>query len=226
MLDFYNMFVLFIIASILGWIIEGIYTYVTRKIVLNHSAVIIGPFDFAYGIGAVLLTIVLFKFQDSSSLLVFLISFLSGSFCEYIMSLGMEKVFGYPSWDYSNRKFNINGRICLRYSLFWGILGLAWVEVIYPIMNNYLPIISSYISSSTIHYFIIFLVFDIILTFLAIKRAKENKLGVEAHNVFERMLDKHFGREYLNKMFNDNFMDKNKYSVSNKSKMEITDKNC
>ena len=226
MLNFYNMFILFIIASILGWAIEGIYTYVTRKIILNHSAVVIGPFDFAYGIGAVLLTIALFKFQDSSSLLVFLISFLSGSFCEYIMSLGMEKVFGYPSWDYSCRRFNINGRVCLRYSLFWGILGLAWVEVIYPVMNNYFPIINNYISNSTIHYFIIFLIFDIILTFLAIKRAKDYELGIEPRNGFERRLDKHFGKEYLNKMFNDNFMDKNKYSASNKSKIEITNKKC
>ncbi len=219
MFGFYNMFMLFIIASIFGWIIEGIYTYVTRKIVLNHSAVVIGPFDFAYGIGAVLLTIILFKFQDSNSLLIFLISFLSGSFCEYIMSLGMEKVFGYPSWDYSDRKFNINGRICLRYSIFWGILGLTWVKIIYPIMNNYLPIIRGYIDSSVIHYFIIFLLFDIILTFLAIKRAKECDLGIEARNNFERGLDKYFGKEYLNKMFNDNFMDKNKYSISNKSKI-------
>lgn len=226
MLDFYNLFIIFIIASVLGWIIEGIYTYVTRKLILNHSAVVIGPFDFAYGIVAVLLTLALFKFQNSSSLLVFAISFLSGSICEYIMSLGMEKVIGYPSWDYSDRKFNLNGRICLRYSIFWGILGLFWVKMIYPFMNNNLPVISRYVSDKVICYFIIFLIFDAILTIMAIKRAKKLELGIEARNNFEKKLDKYFGKDYLNKMFNDNFMDKNGYSVKMKSKMKIADKNC
>ena len=53
---------------------------------------------------------------------------------EYLCSFFQEMLFGSTSWDYSNIPFNLNGRICLLYSVFWGILGILWIKEIYPRM--------------------------------------------------------------------------------------------
>ena len=44
----------------------------------------------------------------------------------------MEHVLGFIPWNYSKKFMNVNGRICLIYSIFWGILGIVWIKLIYP----------------------------------------------------------------------------------------------
>lgn len=50
-------------------------------------------------------------------------------------------------WDYSNIKFNIKGRVCLKHSSFWAILGLAGVEIIHPFIQNMVSYIPTNIKS-------------------------------------------------------------------------------
>ena len=90
----YKLLYVFVITSICGYFIEFIWTLVTRGIIVNHSAVVIGPFNFAYGICGVALTLLLYRFKDESYLKIFLLSFVGGSILEYIMSFGMEVVVG------------------------------------------------------------------------------------------------------------------------------------
>ena len=55
---------------------------------------------------------------------------------EYICSLGQEIVFGSVAWDYSSLPLNINGRVCLLYSIFWGVLGVGWVKLVMPLVDK------------------------------------------------------------------------------------------
>ena len=132
MKKFYKLMYIFIISSICGYFIELIWSLVTKGIFINHSAVVIGPFNFAYGICGVALTLLLYKFKDESYLKIFILSFIGGSIIEYIMSWGMELVLGFTAWDYSDNFLNINGRICLLFSIFWGFLGILWIKILYP----------------------------------------------------------------------------------------------
>ena len=198
----YKLLYIFIIASVCGYFIELIWTLVTKGIFINHSAVVIGPFNFAYGICSVALTLLLYRFKDESYLKIFLLSFIGGSILEYIMSWGMELVLGFTAWDYSNRFLNINGRICLLFSIFWGVLGVLWIKFIYPEIDKLLKKINPKIYDAVAICLTIFLIFDIALTASSVSRAHEADKGIAPSNGYERFLDNTFNSKYLKNMFN------------------------
>lgn len=193
------------VGCIVGWVIEVIFTFITQRTFINHSALVIGPFNVAYGLGASLLTILLYNFKDSGYKKIFVVGFLGGSILEYIMSWGMELVLGFTAWDYSNVPLNINGRICFLYSLFWGVLAILWVKIIYPWLIKIISKINKDIGKKLLLIISVFLIFDLGLTISAVWRAKEKEKGIEARNSYERFLDSTFDRDYLDNMFCGNF---------------------
>ena len=197
-----KLFFIFILGSLVGWVVEGIYTYVAFNELVNHSAVVIGPFDMAYGICFVLMTLLFYKKTDISIIKAFIISFIGGTVLEYVMSLGMEIFLGFTAWDYSSYPLNINGRVCILYSVFWGVLGVAWVKLIYPFIMKILNKFNYRIANKIALILAIFLVFDVILTIQARERAKEQIKGIEPSNKFEEFLDNTFNNDYLKNMYN------------------------
>ena len=136
---------------------------------------------------------------------IFLLSFIGGSILEYIMSLGMEIVLGFTAWDYSNNFLNINGRICLLFSIFWGILGVLWIKFLYPQIEKLLSKISPKIYKNLIIGLTIFLVLDIIFTVSCVNRAHDADNGIPPSNGYERFLDNTFNSKYLKNMYNNNW---------------------
>ena len=204
-INFYNLFYLFIIGSVFGWAIEGIYTLIKKGLLINHSALVIGPFNIVYGLGAVLLSIVLSNYKDKSYLKIFIISFIFGTILEYVLSLLMEFFVGFTAWDYSQKILNINGRVSLIYSIYWGILGVFWIKWVYPFIIKYLNRIDINFSKSFVVVMSIFLIFNTFLTFSAINRAREFDKGILPSNSFEKFLDNTFNGSYLKNMFNNNW---------------------
>ena len=205
MKKFYKLMYIFIISSICGYFIELIWSLVTKGIFINHSDVVIGPFNFAYGICGVALTLLLYKFKDESYLKIFILSFIGGSIIEYIMSWGMELVLGFTAWDYSDNFLNINGRICLLFSIFWGLLGILWIKILYPQFDKILNKINPKIYKILIICLTIFLLLDIIFTISAVIRAQNADKGIPPNNSYERFLDNTFNSKYLKNMFNNNW---------------------
>ena len=113
----------FIIYSILGYFIETIYGMLTKGVLESRRSFIIGPFCGIYGLGAVAMILALQYFKKNKYLL-FLGGFLIGSIVEYLVSLFGETVLNIKWWDYSSEPLNINGRICIFFSLFWGVLAI------------------------------------------------------------------------------------------------------
>ncbi len=201
-LSFHDIFYIFLFGCIFGWIVEGIWTLIKKKMLINHSALVIGPFNLIYGIGASLLTIVLYKSIKKRNFEIFTLSFITGSIIEYIASFIMEHTLGFVAWNYSKKPFNINGRICLPYSLFWGLLGIIWIKLIYPKLKMLIDKFNKKNSVKFIKIAIIFLIFDILLTLGAIDRGKDYEKNIPPTNKYEEILDKYFGVDYLNNMFN------------------------
>ena len=115
-------FILFMLYSFLGWIMETTWvSYCNKKIV--DRGFLIGPYCPIYGFGALLIIIFLNKFSFSPALLFVMTTIVCG-ILEYFTSWYMEKVFKARWWDYSDRKFNLNGRICLRNLIAFGIMGI------------------------------------------------------------------------------------------------------
>ena len=204
-INWYNMIHIFLIASVLGWVIENTFNLIRTGELVNPSALVIGPIDMAYGIGACVLTILLIEFKNCSYIKLFIIGFIGGSVLEYIMSLGMELFLGFTVWDYSKYAFNINGRICLLFSVFWGILGIIWIKVCYPFLNEIIERISSKTKKTIAIIIVVFLLLDIFLTLSSVNRAHENDRGIPPRNSYEEFLDKTFNTEYLKKMYSNNW---------------------
>ncbi len=201
-ISFHDIFYIFIFGCLFGYIVEGIWSYLKRGILINHTALVLGPFNIVYGVGAITLTIFLYKLKDKSNIQIFASSFLIGTALEYIMSFLMEKMVGFVAWNYRKKPFNINGRVCLHYSLFWGILGIIWIKLIYPKLQKLIDSFNKNESIKIMKFTIIFLIFDIFLTFGAVARAKEFEKNIPPSNKIEVIYDKYFGIDYLNNMYN------------------------
>lgn len=131
--EFYYLFYIFILYSIFGWIYECCLVSVQKKTFVNRGF-LSGPIIPIYGCAALLIYITLWKYRDDF-LLSFLVGVLLATVLEYITSWLMELLFHTRWWDYSNYRFNLNGRVCLLVSLFWGLLTLFMLHVLQPGMN-------------------------------------------------------------------------------------------
>ena len=131
---FYTYFLLYFIYSIIGWFVEvGLAFYEHKKFV--NRGFLIGPYCPIYGIGCLLLTILLSKYINEPGV-IFAFSIFICATLEYLTSYLMEKIFKLRWWDYSNMKFNINGRICLETLIPFGIIGVLVVKYISPFLIN------------------------------------------------------------------------------------------
>jgi uncharacterized membrane protein len=86
----------------------------------------------------------------------------------------MEKTLGFVAWNYSKKPFNINGRVCLTYSIFWGILGSIWIKLICPRVKKIIDKFNKIISNKFMIAMIVFLIFNTLLTFAALKEEKNS----------------------------------------------------
>ena len=123
-LNFYKLFLICFTGSFAGVIVEIIWCLIRNGYIESRSGLVYGPFNLLYGFGAVAMTMALYKYRNRSSSISFAGGMIMGSVVEYLCSWGQEMVLGSRSWDYSDMPFNLNGRICLLYSVFWGILGV------------------------------------------------------------------------------------------------------
>ena len=127
---------IFIAGCYGGFLVETLWCLIKNGYIESRKSLVLGHLSVAYGMGAVLLTLILVRFQQAKLWKIFLIAFVSGTVTEYICSLGQEICFGTVAWDYSHLPLNINGRVCLLYSLFWGVLGVVWVKAVIPLMRK------------------------------------------------------------------------------------------
>ena len=95
----------------------------------------IGPYIPIYGTGAIAMSFLLAKYQDDL-LVLFIMSTIICSVIEYLTSYIMEKIYKLRWWDYSHKKFNINGRICLTSSIFFGLGGVLIMKFINPLITK------------------------------------------------------------------------------------------
>lgn len=128
-----------IIYSFAGWVLESVCKTVEQRKIVN-SGFLYGPFCPIYGFGAIIMILCL-SFLKDNPILLFIAAFLVLSIWEYIVGVLLEKIFKTKYWDYSHLKFNIKGRVCLKNSIFWGILGLVFIYYIHTWVRNYIMLI-------------------------------------------------------------------------------------
>ena len=82
-----------------------------------------------------------------------------------------------------------------------------WIKIIYPNLIKLIDKIDKDIGKSIAIVLTVFLVLDIMLTGLAINRARDKEKGIDARYKYEEVLDKTFNKEYLKNMYNNSWGD-------------------
>ena len=113
-------YLVFIICSFVGYFLEVLWIYIGTKKIVNRGF-LSGPVIPIYGIGALLILFCLLRYYDDP-VVVFVFGIIITSCLEYFTSFILEKIFHNKWWDYSNKRYNLNGRICLRNSFAFGVL--------------------------------------------------------------------------------------------------------
>lgn len=200
--NFYKLFWIFTIGSIIGCLMETIVGFVYNGGRFEYRVgLVYGPFIPVYGIGAVMLTLSLYKFSRARMWVVFFVSAFVGATFEYLTSYFQQLIFGSISWDYSDQMFNLYGRTSLYYAVIWGVLGIAWAKFIYPFMSMLIEKLPKNMGKVLTVVFCIFMVYDCAVSCLAQWRYNERQIGSPPSNIIEEFLDEEFPDSYLEMIY-------------------------
>ena len=209
----------FIIYSIVGFIIETIFGILTKGVLESRKSFLYGPFCSIYGLGAVLMILPLQRFKKNNYTL-FAAGFVIGSVIEYLVSLIGELIFHIKWWDYSDQILNLNGRICVLFSLFWGLLAIYLMSDINKRVDKLIDFLKKKISMGILKTAVvlvsIFLAFDLGITAYAlqmftIRIVYDNNLNVANKQYIDEQYEKIYvkdtkQKEFILKYFDDEKM--------------------
>ena len=171
-------FMLFIIYAFLGWLMEVIGQPVIKHRFVNRGF-LIGPICPIYGWGCLILTYMLDRYK-SNLVVLFVMAIVICSILEYLTSYFMEKIFKTRWWDYSDKRFNLNGRICLETMVPFGFLGCLVVCVINPFIVRMLSSVNETIMLVIVIVLLITFIVDNILSFKIIFNFRSTITNAEA----------------------------------------------
>lgn len=155
---------------------EVIYTLITDKKLTNRGF-LVGPYCPIYGVGAVLIIIFLSGYKERP-IGLFILAIVICSILEYFTSYIMEKLFKARWWDYSNNKFNINGRICLETMVPFGIIACLLIYIINPFLVSNLNKLSDTFLTVIAMVLAVLLITDYITSFNIINNFKKTVKNV------------------------------------------------
>lgn len=213
--SFWQILEYFIVYSILGYVIETLYGLLTKGVIESRQSMLYGPFCCIYGLGAICLLCIP-KSAKKNNWTLFIAGFIIGSVVEYIVSWVGEVIFNIKWWDYSNFPLNINGRVCVYFSIFWGILTICLNKVINPTVDKVLGKVPIKILHVLTVIIMVFMAFDFIISSFALKMFETRliynyNLEVQgAEDYYEKYLDIYQNnpglKEFVDKVFSDEKM--------------------
>ena len=159
---------------------ESIFRSIMEKKIIN-TGFLKGPICPIYGIGA----IIMFTFLQSlenNIVLLFLASIIILTLWEYIVGVMLEKIFHTRYWDYSDHKFNIQGRICLSNSIYWGVLGVVFAKYIHPNIQNLIQKVDIKLLYFIVTILMVVFIVDMITSIVKIKNIKSTLEKIEELN--------------------------------------------
>lgn len=199
-----TLFWLFLIGSVIGFILEGLWAITQRGGWENHSATVWGPFCIIYGIAAAALYCLSMLLKGKNILTQFLVCALAGSALEYFASLFQEICFGSTSWNYSDQFLNIGGRVSLKMTLIWGILGVIFTRYIFPVFRKVLQKMHGNYWNILCILMSIFMTVNLLVTSCAVLRWRRRLNSDEAlpvSNPMEEFLDENYGNDEMSEIF-------------------------
>lgn len=200
---FFQIFWYFTIFSVIGLAIETLYCYLTTGVLESRKGLLWGPFCPVYGVGATIIICLLDKYRENGWKLFFY-GIILGGVIEYILSYILEAIYGIRFWEYSYLVNNLNGRICITYSIFWGILSIFLIKGVKPKIDILLEKIP-YKNRITKLLFVFFII-NVFVTIWGINtyesRVRKGPNNIEKQNsIINKIEDNYFTNERMMKNF-------------------------
>lgn len=203
----YMLFWMFLLGSVLGFLLEGAWSLIYWGKWAHHAGVVWGPFCQIYGLGVVAIYIAVSALPERDMpawkivLSQFIVCAIAGSLVEYFVSLFQELSFGSVSWDYSDQKLNIGGRISIGMTFVWGIVGLVCVYGVCPLMRSLINKISGsggYIATWAM---IVFMCLNLAVSAAAVSRWHDRVENIPPKTSIGAALDETFDNERMETLF-------------------------
>lgn len=195
-----KIFWVFIIGSIIGYIVEMIVGFVQNGYFVSRQGLLFGPFAQVYGLGILAYYFIVPKIKGGY-IKIFFVTMILGGIVEYLCSYFQELLFGTISWDYSHLWFNINGRTSLLHCTYWGIGGILFMKFIIPFINKMDKIIKNTYFRTATALFIIFMLFNISVSSMAAMRQDERNREIAASSNIDMFFDKYYSDEVMNTIY-------------------------
>lgn len=154
--------IIFTIYSFIGWVCETIYCSIQEKKLVDRGF-LSGPFCPIYGFGGLIVITVLSPFS-SNIFLLFFSSMIVTTAIEYLTGVVLEHIFHTTWWDYSQCKFNFQGRICLTNSLLFGVMCVVGIQFVHPIVLKLVNAIDSKWTTYLAYGLVVYFILDLCVT--------------------------------------------------------------
>ena len=208
-LNFFNLFWVFLVCSVLGLILEIIWhmVVVDPGVYQDRAGLLFGPFSPIYGVGAALMTIALNRFYDRNPIIIFLISAVIGGAFEYFVSWFMQTAFGAVAWDYTGSMLFgaipdpiaalCGGRTSTMFAGIWGFLGLAWIKLLLPRLLKLINLIPWKARYSFTTLCAVLMMVNAVMTLQSLDCWFERVSGVQHSSPIEEFYAQHFDNAYM-----------------------------
>lgn len=209
-ITFKRILMYFIIYSFLGFVVETIFGMLTKGVIESRKSCFYGPFCCIYGLGAAIMIPGLQKFKRNNWTLA-IGGMIEGSIIEYVVSWIGEIIFQIKWWDYSNMPLNMNGRICLLFTIFWGILAVVLLRLVNPFIERTIDRLPKKWFDIIAIVGSAFLLLDLLFTSFGLKifytrLTKEHNLNLKGENILtvkQEVLDNEFIKWLSDNVFTD-----------------------
>ena len=204
-ISIFRLFAYFLIYGVIGFVIETIFGVLTKGLLESRTSFLYEPICGVYGLGATAMILFLQSCKGDNKK-IFLVSFLVGTSMEYLISFLAELILKVKWWDYSDRPLNINGRVCLYYSIFWGVLGIVLIKLINPKVDKFIDFIKKKINGKALNIliacFITLFTIDLFSTWIAIdlftvRMIEQNDIKVENREEITKRYNEIYSNEKL-----------------------------
>lgn len=208
-LNFFNLFWIFVVASVIGLVIETIYHFavVDPGHYQDRAGLLFGPFSPIYGVGAVLMTMALNRFHHAHLIVIFLVSAIIGGVFEYLAGWFFQFAFGLLAWDYTGATlFGLwpdpiailfQGRTSAMFMCMWGALGVAWTKLLLPWMLHLVNLIPWNWRYTLTAVFAVLMAADCLMTLLSFDCWYERMAGNEPSSAMEQFMAHNFDSEFM-----------------------------
>lgn len=202
-LSAYKLFWVAVLASFLGWCMEMVYCRIRHGMWASRQGLVWGPLTPIYGVGAVLLLLLFYRFRHKNPAILFFGGMIGGGIFESLCGYFEIFTFGTRSWNYSQVWGSLlDGTTCIPVMFAWGLIAVLLVKLIYPLMSRFIEWIArERLGKAITTVLFVFVVLDVLLSFAAVAREQARDAGKPATSSLDVFLDKEFPNEKLDKIY-------------------------